>query len=111
MRYNGNILGDFPPIQSQRHGGKAETRSADVTGRDLWKLIDSVRDRSCDLFTLDEKQKMHNLVVRLKTKGTISPADFEWLKQYDEALRCMGAPRATASKRRRVFARRRRANG
>jgi hypothetical protein len=78
---------------------------------DMWKLIDSVRDRSYDLVTLAEKRKMHDLVCRLKTKGIISPDDLEWLKQSDEALRCMGVPRATSANRRRVFARRRRSNG
>jgi hypothetical protein len=65
----------------------------------LWMLVDRVRDRSYDLFTFAEKSRLHNLVVRLKAKGTISPDDLEWLRQADENL--SGMPALTGTFRRR----------
>jgi hypothetical protein len=84
--------------------------TAPIPARDMWKLIDDVRDRSYDLFTLAEKQRMHDLVVAFKAKGIVSDDDVEWLKRSDEYLRLMGAPRAV-SRRRLPRAKRRRANG
>jgi hypothetical protein len=69
--------------------------------RELWRLIDSVRDRSSDWFTLAEKQRMHDKIVHLKAKGTVSAADLEWLRQADEDLCGAAALAATFSCRRR----------
>jgi hypothetical protein len=52
----------------------------------LWLLVDRVRDRSYDFFTFEEKSRLHNLVVGLKAKGTISPGDRKWLEEADANL-------------------------
>jgi hypothetical protein len=48
-----------------------------------WPLINRVRDAG-DLLTLDEKQRLHNLVVRYKRTGVVFAADLQWLTQADE---------------------------
>jgi hypothetical protein len=68
---------------------------------ELWRLIDRVRAASYDLFTFAKKKRMHDLVVRLKSKGIVSPADLEWLRQSDENLCGVAALTATFSRRRR----------
>src|ERR1019366_3322075 len=45
-----------------------------------WQLINCVRDAG-DLLTLDEKRRMHNLVVRYKRTGVIFAADLVWLAE------------------------------
>jgi hypothetical protein len=75
--------------------------------RDMWRLIDSVRDRSYDLFTFAEKQKMHDLVTAFKAKGIVSDADIDWLKQSYENLRSTGVSPARFSRRRLPRAKRR----
>jgi hypothetical protein len=81
--------------------------SAPIPARDTWKLIDSVRDRSYDLFTFDEKQKMHDLVVAFKIKGVISADDIKWLRESSDNLRAMGVAPARFSRRRLPRAKRR----
>ena len=51
-----------------------------------WALINSVRNAAGDIFTLPEKQKLHDLVSRYKRSGKISAADLEWLKKQDDNL-------------------------
>ena len=48
-----------------------------------WPLINSVREAG-DLLTLDEKQHLHNLVVRYKRTGVVFAADLIWLNQAAE---------------------------
>jgi hypothetical protein len=48
-----------------------------------WPLINRVREAG-GLLTLEEKQHLHNLVVRYKRTGVIFAADLIWLKQADE---------------------------
>jgi hypothetical protein len=48
-----------------------------------WPLINRVREAG-DLLTLDQKQHLHNLVLRYKRTGVIFAADLQWLKQSDE---------------------------
>jgi hypothetical protein len=48
-----------------------------------WPLINHVRDAG-DLLTIEEKQRLHNLVVRYKRVGVIFAADLQWLKQSAE---------------------------
>jgi hypothetical protein len=48
-----------------------------------WPTINRVRDAG-DLLTLEEKQRLHNLVVRYKRTGVVFAADLQWLKQADE---------------------------
>ena len=50
---------------------------------EYWPLINSVREAG-DLLTIDEKQRLHNLVVRYKRTGVIFAADLQWLNQVDE---------------------------
>jgi hypothetical protein len=63
---------------------------------ETWRLVDSVRDRCYDLFTYDEKKRLHDLVVMLKSTRTISASDRQWLEESDANLRSMGAPLAAA---------------
>ncbi|HEY8006080.1 MAG TPA: hypothetical protein VIE66_04590 [Methylocella sp.] len=74
--------------------------SASLPARDLWKLIDSVRDRSYDVFTFAEKQRMHDLVGTFKVKGVISPDNIEWLHQSAANLQAMGISPYRSSRRR-----------
>ena len=85
--------------------------SADL--RAEWALIDAVRDRSYDLFTYDEKLRLHNLVVAFKSVRSISPNDRLWLEESADNLRGMGAPAARIVRRRPAWLKRRarRANG
>lgn len=53
---------------------------------ELWRLINRVRDASDGIFTLDEKQRMHDLVTRLKSRKTITLGDVAWLKTMDDQL-------------------------
>jgi len=78
-----------------------------------WQLIDSVRDRSYDLFTYDEKLRLHNLVVAFKSVRSISPNDRQWLQESADNLHAMGAPAARIVRRRPTWLkhRARRANG
>jgi hypothetical protein len=69
--------------------------------RQLWALIDRVRDRSYDWFTFAEKKRMHDLVVRLKATRKISEDDLQWLRQADENLCGVASFTATSSRRRR----------
>jgi hypothetical protein len=69
--------------------------------RELWRLINRVRDRSYDWFAIDEKRRMHDLVVRLKATRRISSDDLQWLRQSDENLCGAAALTATFSRRRR----------
>jgi hypothetical protein len=69
--------------------------------RDLWRVIDRVRDRSYDLFTFAEKKRMHDLVCRLKATRRISSDDLQWLRQSDENLCGVAVLSATFSRRRR----------
>jgi hypothetical protein len=64
--------------------------------RASWRLVDSVRDRSYDIFTFDEKKRLHDLVVMLKSTRTISASDRQWLEESDANLRAMRAPIAAA---------------
>jgi hypothetical protein len=48
-----------------------------------WPLINSVRDAG-DLLTIEEKQRLHNIVCRYKRTAVIFAADLEWLKQSAE---------------------------
>jgi hypothetical protein len=66
-----------------------------------WLLIDRVRETSYDLFCYDEKLRMHNLVVRLKSHGTVSDDNLEWLRVVDANLRCVAALTGTFRRRRR----------
>jgi hypothetical protein len=50
---------------------------------DQWPIINRIRDAG-DLLTIEEKQHMHNLVVRYKRTGVIFAADLIWLSQADE---------------------------
>jgi hypothetical protein len=59
-----------------------------------WALIDSVRDRCYDLFTYDEKLRLHNIVVAFKSTRAISPGDRLWLQHMAANLPDMGAPSA-----------------
>jgi hypothetical protein len=45
-----------------------------------WQLIDAVRDRCRDLFALDEKKRLHDLVCKFKSTRAISPNDRRWLE-------------------------------
>jgi hypothetical protein len=54
-----------------------------------WPLIDRVRAASYDVFTMAEKQRMHDLFVRLKTKKSISLDDLAWLREMDAALQSL----------------------
>ena len=65
----------------------------------IWRLIDRVRDRSYDLFTIPEKKRLHDLVVRFKANGTISPDNLEWLKHADENLQGIAYFSATFRRR------------
>jgi hypothetical protein len=58
-----------------------------------WRLVDSVRDRCYDLFTHAEKKRLHDLVVMLKSTGTISASDRQWLG----GIRCEPARDARAN--------------
>jgi hypothetical protein len=71
------------------------------TDRELWKLIDRVRDPGYGWFTLEEKTRLHNLVVRFKATRKISSDDLQWLRQSDENLCDVAALTATFSRRRR----------
>jgi hypothetical protein len=48
-----------------------------------WPTINRVRDAG-DLLTIDEKQRLHNIVVRDKRTGVIFAADLDWLNQASE---------------------------
>ena len=61
-----------------------------------WRLVNSVRDRSYDISIFDEKKRLHDLVVMLKSTRTISASDRRWLMESDETLRAMRAPIAAA---------------
>jgi hypothetical protein len=61
---------------------------------ETWRLVNSVRARCYDLFTYDEKKRLHDLVVMLKSTRTISASDRQWLEESDSNLRSMGAPAA-----------------
>jgi hypothetical protein len=77
-----------------------------------WQLIDSVRDRCYNLFTYNEKLRLHNLVVAFKSVRSISPQDRLWLQESADNLRGMGAPAARTVRRRPAWLKRaRRANG
>jgi hypothetical protein len=64
-----------------------------------WPLINRVRDAG-DLLTLEEKQHLHNLVVRYKRTGVVFAADLEWLKQADENFAGIYALTGTFRRRR-----------
>jgi hypothetical protein len=85
--------------------------TAPIPARDMWQLIDSVRDRSYDVFVYDEKLRMHNLVTAFKTKGVVSPEDVEWLRRSYDNLRSMGISPARFSRRRLPRAKRRARHG
>jgi hypothetical protein len=53
------------------------TANLQRTDRELWKLIDRVRDAGYGWFTLEEKTWLHNLVVRLKATRRISSDDLQ----------------------------------
>jgi hypothetical protein len=55
----------------------------------IWTLINSVRNAAGDIFTLEEKQRLHDLVSRYKRNGKISAADLGWLRQCDDNLAAM----------------------
>jgi hypothetical protein len=48
-----------------------------------WQLINRIRNAG-DLLTLEEKQRLHNLVVRYKRTGVVFAADLQWLTQADQ---------------------------
>jgi hypothetical protein len=48
-----------------------------------WPLINRVREAG-DLLTIEEKRRLHNLVVRYKRTGVVFAADLQWLNQADE---------------------------
>jgi hypothetical protein len=48
-----------------------------------WPLINRVREAG-DLLTIEEKRRLHNLVVRYKRTGVVFAADLDWLKQSAE---------------------------
>jgi hypothetical protein len=66
-----------------------------------WRLINQVREAGYDWLTLAEKQRLHDLVVRLKTKRTISADDIQWLERADENLKGATSLSATFSWHRR----------
>ncbi|HEY8006023.1 MAG TPA: hypothetical protein VIE66_04300 [Methylocella sp.] len=80
-----------------------------------WALVDRVRDRCYDVFTFDEKKRLHDLVGRLKRTGVIFADDLAWLREMDAALSAMGVSppsrRPYEPWRRRPRAKRGRANG
>jgi hypothetical protein len=57
-----------------------------------WPLINRVRDAG-DLLTIEEKQHMHNLVVRYKRTGVVFAADLIWLTQADENFAAIASRR------------------
>ena len=59
--------------------------------REPWKLIDSVRDACYDVFTTAEKQRLHDIVVKLKRTRILSAGDIAWLQQADANLRAANA--------------------
>jgi hypothetical protein len=71
------------------------------TDRELWRLIDRVREAGYDWLTFEEKKRLHDLVVHLKATRKISEDDLEWLKQADENLSGVASLTATFSVRRR----------
>jgi hypothetical protein len=73
--------------------------------REIWQLINSVRGRCYDIFTYDEKYRLHHLIIGAK-KGIVSDFDIAWLKQCDENLRAMGIRPPTSTRRPRWKARR-----
>jgi hypothetical protein len=56
-----------------------------MTALGHWPLINRIRD-SGNLLTLEEKQRMHNLVLRYKRTSVIFAADLQWLAQADESI-------------------------
>jgi hypothetical protein len=68
--------------------------------RETWQLVDRVRYRGYGLWTLPEKQRLHDLVVRLKSRGTIAIDDLAWLRAADENLRGADALHGTFTRRR-----------
>jgi hypothetical protein len=70
--------------------------------RETWQLVDRVRERGYGLWTSPEKQRLHDLVVRLKSRGTISLDDLAWLRAADENLRGADALHGTFTRRRKV---------
>lgn len=66
-----------------------------------WHLVERVREAGYDWLTLAEKQRLHNLVVRLKSRKTISPSDLQWLREMDANLQGVGALAGTFAGRRR----------
>ncbi|HEY8006369.1 MAG TPA: hypothetical protein VIE66_06130 [Methylocella sp.] len=84
--------------------------SGALPAREIWKLIDDVRDRSYDIFVYDEKKRMHDLVGNFKTKGVVAPDDVDWLKRTAESLKAMGISPYRSSRRRLPRAKRGRAN-
>jgi hypothetical protein len=76
------------------------TANLQSTDRELWKLIDRVRDAGYGWFTLEEKTRLHNLVVRFKATHKISEDDIEWLHRADENLSGAAALSATFFRRR-----------
>jgi hypothetical protein len=63
---------------------------------ETWGLVNNVRDRSYDIFAHDEKLRLHNIVLTLKSTRTISASDRQWLVESDANLRAMRAPIAAA---------------
>jgi hypothetical protein len=57
-----------------------------TTPNEIWRIVNRVREAGYDWFTLDEKKRLHDLVVRLKARGAISPDDLQWLQQADANL-------------------------
>jgi hypothetical protein len=72
---------------------------------DLWRLVDLVRERGYGLWTMPEKQRLHDLVTRLKSRGTISLDDLAWLRAADENLRGADALHGAFTRRRQGGAR------
>jgi hypothetical protein len=47
--------------------------SGPMTGRELWTLVDSVRNRCYDIFVFAEKKRLHDLVCPLRPREMLPP--------------------------------------
>lgn len=65
-----------------------------------WPLINEVRDHGYDCLTIEEKRRMHTLVVRYRRDGVVSAADLAWLQSMADALAGVAAMQKTFRPRR-----------
>ena len=61
------------------------------------RLINRVRDAGYGLFTLPEKQRLHDAASRYRRNGKISADDLAWLRQCDNNFRFIDAMRGKGS--------------